>query len=73
MDGNRTRYGLGVPAVGHLVSAYGFPSPGTDDLKDALEYLTNKKLIEEVMKGISRENRAWRITDAGIAFVDQHP
>ena len=68
---NKTRFGLGLPAVGHLVVMFGFSSPSVDDTSDALDYLTRKQFIEEVPKPISPENRVWRITQAGLAFLDE--
>ncbi len=71
LDDHRSRYGLTLSAIAHLVSIYGH-KPTTDELLDALDYLAGKGLVEEALKQISRENRAWRITQNGIAFLDQH-
>jgi len=70
LDANRTRFGLGVPALGHLVMVYGFTAQEGDVIKDQVDYLCSKGLAEEVLKVVSRENRAWRITDQGTAFLD---
>jgi hypothetical protein len=72
LDANKTRFGLGVPALGHLLGQYGFPNPTTDDLKDRVDYLEHKGLVEEALKAIHTANRAWRITDAGINHLDNH-
>lgn len=71
LDANRTRFGLGVPAIGHLMAQFGFPSPSSQVVAEEVDYLAGKRLVEEVLKEVSRENRAWRITTEGIAFVDQ--
>lgn len=72
LDANRTRYGLTVAAIGHLMAEFGFPSPDQNVVLDRIEYLGNKKLLEEVSKIIGKANRAWRITEAGLNHVDQH-
>lgn len=78
MDSNRTRFGLGEVALAHQIMAFGFnagrcggPEVFKTEIAEAIEYLTNKQLVEEALKVVSRENRAWRITRAGIAFVDE--
>lgn len=71
LDANNTRFGLGAKALGHLVASYGFSSPNESDLKTELQYLEDKKLITECMKGVSPENRSWRISAEGRDFVAQ--
>lgn len=71
LDANRTRFGLGLPAVGHLTVQFGFASPKSDELADAMDYLEKKELVEEVLKSVNRSNRCWRITEKGIAFLDE--
>lgn len=79
LDANRTRYGLGIVAIAHALTIYSFTIANFsgdakafhDAIADAIQYLTDKGFVEEAMKGISKENRAWRITDAGIAFIDE--
>jgi hypothetical protein len=71
LDANRTRFGLGLTAVAHLLAPFGFPSPNADTVSDRVDYLTGKNLVEEVLKTVNRANRAWRITTAGIDYVDQ--
>jgi hypothetical protein len=68
---NDTRFGLGVEAVCHLASCFGFTSPDMREAEEAVHYLARKGLIEEVPKPISPENRVWRIAGAGIAFLDE--
>jgi hypothetical protein len=72
LDANRTRFGLGATAIGHLLAPFGFKHPAPDLLLDRIDYLAGKGLIEEVLKGIDAANRAWRITPAGIDYMDQH-
>ena len=78
LDSNRSRYGLGVVAIGHQLMPFGFSARNFDSteafsnaIADALQYLGDKKFLEEVGKAISQENRAWRITGAGIAYLDE--
>ncbi|HSM84605.1 MAG TPA: hypothetical protein VLT16_00580 [Candidatus Limnocylindrales bacterium] len=71
LEANNTRFGLGVPAVCHSLAVFGFPDPSAADVQDGIEYLAGKGLVDEVMKYISRENRAWRISQKGIAFLDE--
>ena len=71
LDANRTRFGLGLAAVGHLTIEFGFPNPAADLLADRIDYLASKGLVEEVLKHINKANRAWRITAAGLDYVDQ--
>jgi hypothetical protein len=70
LDANRTRYGLGSAAIGHLLTQYGFGQARSEDLLDRIEVLQRKALVEEVAKLIGAANRAWRITDKGIGVVD---
>lgn len=73
LDEQRGRYGLTVAAVRHQTAKFSFPSPAEDFTTDRLDYLVGKGLVEEVTKLIGRANRAWRITEAGLQFVDEHP
>ena len=70
LDANRTRYGLGSAAIGHLLTQYGFGAAGGDELLDRIAVLERKGLVEEVAKLIGAANRAWRISDKGIGAVD---
>lgn len=70
MDSNRTRYGLGAKALAHLVKPYGFEVK-EDVVLDRVDYLTRKLLTEEVLPGVHAANRAWRITEAGIRYLDE--
>ena len=78
LDEQRTRYGLGIVALGFHVRKFGFSAANFESDKefhdafaDALQYLDDKHLVEEALKSVSKENRAWRITGTGIAFVDE--
>ena len=79
LDANRTRYGIGIVAMGHHLNLFGFNiamfkgevQAFHDAIADALQYLCDKGLVEEALKVVSKENRAWRIASAGIAYIDQ--
>lgn len=70
LDSNNTRFGLNLTAICHLMGIYGFPNPNPEEVADEVEYLSRRELVVEVLKVVSRENRAWRITQAGIGFLD---
>ena len=70
LDLNRTRFGLPPTAIRLHLGQFGFPGASVEQIREEVDYLVGKNLVEEVLKTISRENRAWRITDAGIAFLD---
>jgi hypothetical protein len=69
LDANRTRFGLTPKAIGIFCRPLGF-EPGEEEVAEGIEYLTRKGMVEEVLKTVSRENRCWRITGSGIAFLD---
>jgi len=78
MDANRTRFGMTSVALAFHLASFGFtPAVCGGEQKfhelvlDEIGYLADKGMLEEVTKTLSRENRAWRITAAGIAFVDE--
>jgi hypothetical protein len=77
LNDNRTRYGLGVTAIGFHLTRFSFGAPNCGGaekqaglIADALQYLADKGLIEETVKVVSAANRAWRLTYAGLEFVD---
>jgi hypothetical protein len=72
LDGNRARYGLGVPAMQANLVRFGFPGASDSDVLDHVDYWVGKKLVEEVPRTANPENRTWRITSAGIAYVDEN-
>lgn len=58
--------------AGYLLSFLqqeGFHSLGHDELVAQLQYLVDRKLIAEVEKLISPENKRWRITADGMDFI----
>ena len=81
LDGNRSRFGLGIVAIGHLLVAYSFTvatfkgdaAAFREAIADALQYLCDKGLAEEVRKETDAANRAWRLTDKGIEHLDERP
>lgn len=70
LEANNTRFGLGAPALQHLVEGFGFVGVGLEVVKDEVDYLVRKELVVEVLKVVSRENRCWRITEVGVGFLD---
>jgi len=68
---NPTRFGLSLCGAAHWMGLFGFPSPDSHEMAQALDYLERKGLIEQVLKTLSPENRAWRITIDGLAYLDQ--
>jgi len=58
-----------LPALGHLAGCFGFPTPQDSALERELQYLEDKAQVAQVLKGISPENRAWRITAAGRDYL----
>ncbi len=71
LDANHTRFGLSAAALGHLVAQFGFPSPPTQAVIREIQYLEDKGLIAELFKGISPENRVWRITAEGRDYLGE--
>ena len=67
LDANNTRFGLMAAALRLLVRQFGF-DPTEGEVKDLLEYLTDKGLVSEVAKVLGKANRAWKITDEGRSF-----
>lgn len=72
VNANRTRFGLSSEAIGLHLGMFGFAHSSDDDRLDALDYLQGKAMVEEVTRPVSAENRAWRITTTGIAYLDSH-
>jgi hypothetical protein len=73
MDANRTRFGL--QAVTLVLQLRGLAIIASkDEVIQALDYLGSRTppLIEETRPEIDRENRAWKITEAGIRYADEH-
>jgi hypothetical protein len=72
LEDNPTRYGLPATLLLQFARAEGRHKLIEDDLVPEIEYLEDKGLIVSVMKTISPENRAWRITAAGRDFIAQN-
>lgn len=72
MDSNRTRFGLTVPAITTMLVQYGC-TPTRDQVLDEMDYFEkpSRQFVEEVLKSVSKENRAWRLSDAGRAHLDK--
>jgi hypothetical protein len=69
LDTNRGRWGLPEASIAMHLEVFGFTATA-EEVLDELDYLLRRGLVEEVRKDISRENRAWRITQAGLACLD---
>jgi hypothetical protein len=65
LEANATPYGLGIEALRHLASQFGFLSPESAAVALEVQYLEDKGFVLPVNKVVSPENRAWRITAAG--------
>jgi hypothetical protein len=74
LDANRTRFGLASENVRILMSQFGFPRAEHEAVLDRIDYLCTHPaaapLCEEVLKGLNKSHRCWRITIAGIDYVD---
>lgn len=73
LDSNRTRFGLQSGAVRIHVRALGFPTVSEEEILDSIGYWEAKGHAEEVLKTANKAVRAWRITSAGIAYLDENP
>lgn len=65
LDANPTRFGLTVPLLLQMARNEGRPGLAREQVEAELQYLEDKHLVAEVLKGISPENRAWRISAEG--------
>jgi hypothetical protein len=73
LNANRSRFGLGVQTLLTTVR-YQFQVTVTkDEMLDHVDYLcrTDKPLAEEVQRQFNKQDRAWRITETGIAWLDE--
>ena len=75
LDSNQTRYGMQEIYLLQLVRAEGMPMITREDISNELAYLEDKELAKPIMKLLSPELRAWKITAAGRDFFAQitHP
>lgn len=65
LDANPTRWGLSGALLLQMLRGEGRPWLERDRMEQELQYLEDLGLVAEVLKGISPENRAWRITAQG--------
>jgi hypothetical protein len=79
LDANRSRWGQGVVAIGLRLAQFAFSAASFASeeafhaaIADAVQYLCDKQLAEEVPKVVGAANRVWRITPAGIDYLDEH-
>jgi hypothetical protein len=66
-----TRFGLSSALLLQAIRNEGFRQLDGPTLAGELQYLVDKKLIEEMPKTISPENPHWRITAHGRDFYAQ--
>ena len=71
LDAKRTRFGLTLEEIRFGLPAHGFPVQEADAVIYRLDYLELKGHVAEVVKETHRANRAWRITDMGITWLDE--
>ena len=58
------------PAICSFLVLSGF-SLTTDDLAPRLDYLADKKMIEETTRVLHQANRSWRIAKDGRDYLDR--
>ncbi len=68
-----TRFGTSAAVISRHVKQLFDRETTEAECEAELEYLadTRRGLVEEVAKMLSTENRVWRITRAGRAFLDE--
>ena len=66
-----SRYGLPLDAITLQVRCRGFEKITRDQVEPELQYLEDFGFIEQALKQISPENRAWRIHAKGRDFLAQ--
>lgn len=73
LDANRTRFGLQAVTLELHLRGLGVIA-SREEVIQALDYLSSREpaLVEETRPQINRENRAWRITQPGIRYADEH-
>jgi hypothetical protein len=62
------QYGLAAALLLQFIRREGFRALTPAQLNDEVEYLADKSFLTLVVKPISPENRAWRITAIGRDF-----
>ena len=63
------RPGLTLREVSNKAQLRDFNNPDSD-FADALDWLTAHGFAEEIRVGIGKLTRAWRISDAGVEYLD---
>ena len=71
LEANNTRFGLQAAALALMARQFGF-SATEAEAEDQLEYLTEKGMAAPVAKEMNRAARAWKITEAGRQYLDEH-
>jgi hypothetical protein len=71
LEANNTQFGLTTPAIRLIIRQFAF-NPSEDETINALEYLSGKRLVEAAPKVLVKINRAWKITNAGRQYLDDH-
>jgi DNA-binding PadR family transcriptional regulator len=69
LEANSTRYGLGLEALRHLTTPFGFYLPEPELVEAEIRYFEDKGFATQIAKPISPENRAWRITAGGRDYL----
>ena len=64
--------GLGINTLLVGVRALGFPSATKEEALAHVEYLQQHEFVTLVPKEINRVLRAWRISDRGRRYADEH-
>ncbi|HVY70798.1 MAG TPA: hypothetical protein VHH73_12780 [Verrucomicrobiae bacterium] len=71
LDANPTRFGLSTALLWQMARNEGRLQLAREEVDAELQYLADKGYAIEVMKDLSPENRAWRITATGRDFYAQ--
>jgi hypothetical protein len=71
LDANNTRFGLATKLLAQMCRSEGLPLLEPQHVETELRYLEEKSFVQEALKGMSPENRCWRITAAGRDFRAQ--
>jgi hypothetical protein len=66
-----TRYGLNETAIAMRSLPFLGRVPDREPVQQELRYLEDKGFVGEVLKGISPENKCWRINAAGRDYLAQ--
>lgn len=63
------RPGLTLREVSNKAQLRDFDNPDSD-FEEALDWLAARGFAEEIRVGIGKLTRAWRISDAGVEYLD---